>query len=373
MRGKFLALLASTAFVLGSCGGGGGSVSMPEGSNATVTVSLSPGATVTKTVTVDLPDPETGDVGVDVLWLVDLSGSFYDDISTWQNNTEAIVNALKSRISDLRVGLASFVDAPCSNFGDPGDYGYKLELPLTSNFTAFAEKVDNLTIYNGDDYPEAQLEAMYQAITGEGVTCNGTCVNATINATTPGWGDGRIHLLVVSTDAAFHRPTDTGYDGTPYPYPANVTDVLQAANRTGVSVSFLFAGYDYDWDGNVTAEDIYQIEPATGEIANATQGIVYAMSSNSSEIVDALANLANSTVGNATVELVPVGDTYGVIASISPSVVTGVDLTSTDTLNFTVTFTAPAGTTLPSSIDFYLVVKIEGSEIYRIPVHVVIT
>lgn len=302
-----------------------------------------------------------------------MSGSFGDDLFTWQNNTEAIVNALKTKISDLRVGLASFVDAPCSGFGYDGDYGYKLELPLTSNFTVFAEKVDNLTIYSGSDYPESQLEAMYQAITGEGVTCNGTCENATINATIPGWGDGRIHLLVVSTDAAFHRPTDTGYDGTPYPYPANVTDVLEAANETGVSISFLFAGYDYDWDGNVTVNDIYQTEPATGEIANATHGIVYTMSSNSSEIVEALESLANATVGDATVELVPVGDTYGIIASISPSVLTGIDLTSTDKVNFTVTFTAPAGTSLPSSIDFYLVVRIEGSEIYRIPVHVVIS
>ncbi|WP_457567317.1 hypothetical protein [Desulfurobacterium sp.] len=326
-------------------------------------------------MTVDLPDPESGDVGVDVLWLVDLSGSFGDDIATWQNNTSAIVNALKTKISDLRVGLASFVDAPCGDFGSylSGDYGYKLEVPLTSNFTQFSERIGNLTIYSGSDTPESQLEAMYQAITGEGVVCNGTCANATINATDPGWGAGRIHLLVVSTDAPFHRPTDVDWSGIQYPYPANVTDVLAAANETGVSISFLFAGYDYDWDGNTTVTDIYQIEPATGEIANATHGIVYTMSANSSEIVEALESLANATVGNATIELVPVGDTYGIVASISPSVLTGIDLTSTDKVDFTVTFSAPSGTTLPSSIDFYLVVKVEGSEIYRIPVHVVIS
>ncbi|OMH39855.1 hypothetical protein [Desulfurobacterium indicum] len=69
MRYKLLAVAASAAFIFGSCGGGGESVSIPEGSNATVTVSLSPGVTVAKTVTVDLPDPETGDVGVDVVLL----------------------------------------------------------------------------------------------------------------------------------------------------------------------------------------------------------------------------------------------------------------------------------------------------------------
>ncbi|OMH39853.1 hypothetical protein [Desulfurobacterium indicum] len=68
------------------------------------------------------------------MWLVDLSGSFGDDLFTWQNNTEAIVNALKTKISDLRVGLASFVDAPCSGFGYDGDYGYKLELGCVNNF-----------------------------------------------------------------------------------------------------------------------------------------------------------------------------------------------------------------------------------------------
>ncbi len=76
MRGKFLTVAASAAFIFASCGGGGGTVSAPPGANGTVSVTLSPGATVTKTITVDLPDSETGDVGVDVLWLVDLSGSF---------------------------------------------------------------------------------------------------------------------------------------------------------------------------------------------------------------------------------------------------------------------------------------------------------
>ncbi len=360
-----LMLVASTAALFAGCGGGEESSSVPEIGNETVSVSIAPGETVSKTITVDLPDPETGDVGVDVMWLVDLSGSFDDDLGTWQNSTREIVNTLSSRVADLRVGLASFVDAPCDDFGSIGDYGYKLNLPVTANFTAFEEAVNSTGIYYGGDWRESQLEAMYQAITGEGVTCNGTCEDATINATVPGWGDKRIHLLIVSTDAPFHRPTDIGWYGTPYPYPANVTDVINAAEEEGVSIHFLYSG-------KYSVENVYAEEPATGEIANATIGSVSILSSDSSEIVERLSEIVNSTVSSATISIVPSGDTYGLVAEISPSELTAIDLTTTDKVTFTITFTAPEGTTLPSSVDFDLVVKVEGSPIYTIPVHVVL-
>ncbi|MDX1746532.1 MAG: S8 family serine peptidase, partial [Halobacteriales archaeon] len=197
---------------------------------------------VVQEVTIDLPDPVEGEVGADVMFNVDLSGSFFDDLSTFQSQASAIVGALQTSLSDLRVGVTSFVDAPCESFGDPGsgDYGHNLDLALTNDFDAFQAILDALEIYWGADGPESQLESMYQTMTGaglvveEGSECDGV---ADIPGSTPGWAVDRLRFVMHSTDAQFHRPSDAGY-----PYPTSVADVITTATETGTRIYVLDSG-----------------------------------------------------------------------------------------------------------------------------------
>jgi len=323
---------------------GGGGSPRPE-----VVVELPRGGSVTREVTVRLPDPESGELGADVMWLVDLSASFGDDLANWQAQTHAIADALQRVVSNLRVGLASFVDAPCGEFGGASDYGYKLELALTDDVAALGGRVDGLNIYNGWDDPESQLEAMYQAMTGAGrrVTVSG-CEGASIPASDPGWGSERLRFLLVSTDAAFHTPADAGY-----PYPTSVADVIDTARRLGVRIVFFNSG---------------ELDPAAEEIAAATGGAIFNVGADSSELVDAIDAAVNGAVTHAEVRLVPVGD-RGLVSRIDPER-QEVDLRTTRSLSFQVTFT-DAGVSA-GEVRFNLEVRVNGSLIATIPVLVVL-
>ncbi|WP_457638513.1 hypothetical protein [Oceanithermus sp.] len=345
-------LALSIAFVLSSCG----LISLP-GVEGGIEINIPAGGSVTQDVTVTLPDPSSGSLGADVMWLVDLSGSFDDNLETWQNQTKDIESALKAVIPNLHVGLSSFVDAPCSDFGypgddyDPSDYGYKLNLALTDNFSEFENAVDGLSIYYGGDEPEAQLEAMYQAVTGDGYEVSSGCSGASIPATEPGWSTDRLKFLLVSTDASFHRPTDVGSDGVSYPYPATVEDVINTANDNGVTIFFFNSG---------------SIDTAASDIASQTSGAVFDVGGDSTGLIDAISEAAGGAITDAEVMLVPVDD-RGMVSNITPASIK-VDLTSTREIKFTVTFT-DAGIS-SGSVDFKLVVKINGSVVDEIPVRV---
>lgn len=316
-----------------------------SGSGEIIQVDLPSGGTIQRTVTVPLPDPGTGALGADVMWLVDLSGSFMDDLSTWKSQAEDIANALASEVSDVRFGLSSFVDAPCSSFGSAGDYGYRLELSLTRNKSNFVAAVQALSLYDGNDWPESQLEAMYQAMTGEGREVTGSCAGATIPPSEPGWISGRLRFLLVSTDATFHRPSDSGY-----PYPTTPDDVIRVAKDMGVRIFFLDGG---------------GIDSEAARIASETGGSVYSVGSGSGEIVSAIRDALGSSIVSAEVKLIPVGD-RGLVARIEPDKAT-VNLRTTREITFTVTFTDPG---LSGIVYFILEVRVNGAVIANIPVAV---
>src|SRR5690606_13151664 len=75
---------------------------------------------------------------------------------------------------------------------------------------------------HGQDGPEAQLPALYQLATGEGIVVDGYTLPAGQNAQ---FRDGAVKLIFVWTDNSFHRPSDEG--GT-YPGTVDVNDVAQA-------------------------------------------------------------------------------------------------------------------------------------------------
>lgn len=320
-------------------------------SDADIVVSLADGESTVRTVTVELPDPTEGEIGGDVFFLFDLSGSFGDDLSTFRTQANNIAGTLSDSFSDLRLGLGSFIDAPCRGFGRSSDFGYELNLSLPEGagdmVTAFGDALDAAVLGNGGDNPESQLEGIRQSITGDGVVVdpgNTSCAGvADIPPSSPGYSPERLRFLVVSTDASFHTPADTSY-----PYPTSEEDVINLLQETSTTAFFLNSG---------------STDAAADRIAAATGGAVFDLSADSSEVVATIGNALSTSINDVEVRLVASED--GFVSNVSPDSAS-VSLVDTSSLAFDVTF-SPTVATLPEDqvFNFDLVVSAGGAEIDR--------
>jgi len=129
---------------------------------------------------------------VDIVLLEDLSGSFGDDLPIIKDIAPGIWTALTMVSDSVQIGVASFVDKPFSPYGISSDYVFSVNQALTSDETTFTNAVNALTIHNGGDYSEAQLEALLQT------------AKQTANV---GWrdDDAAVRYVVISTDATYHE------------------------------------------------------------------------------------------------------------------------------------------------------------------------
>ena len=155
---------------------------------------------------------------VDVLFLLDLSGSFSDDLPVLKANFQSLLNDLVATTSPgSQFGVASFVDFPFSPYGTPpNDYTYKVDLALTTNTANVTSTINGLTTYDGFDLPQNQYEAIYQAITGEGVDLNGDGLFTGVGEVAPSsighFNPGVPLFILLFTDATFHNPdTESAY------------------------------------------------------------------------------------------------------------------------------------------------------------------
>ncbi len=307
-------------------------------------------------VTVGVPDPEAGELGGDFMILFDRSGSYGDDLATFRREVNDIELALADSFSNFRIGLGSFVDAPCRDFGSGSDFGYELNLPISPP-GMLQETLNELDIRYGNDEPESQLEAMRQAMTGEGHIVNAdlfpSCApSANIMATSPNWAENRVKFLLVSTDASFHRPSETTY-----PYQTTVQDVIDLASESKTTILFLNSG-SADLDSH--------------QIATATGGSVSDLGSASQEVVSRLKSAVASTITSVEVGMKAVGAGSEFVTFIEPEQI-DLNLLEDRTINFQVTLIPD----LPSADEdrvytFELVTETQGAEISRLVVELTV-
>lgn len=135
----------------------------------------------------DPKNPKNLPFTVDIMWLIDTTGSTSSGQNAPITRDQAIANSrqLKEKCPQVafRFGLASVGDYPIDPFGDPGDKPYDLNSPLSSSFSGWS-----LTPFSGNDTPEAQLDAALQCLSDNSV----------------GWS-GRLKIMVLATDATFHQ------------------------------------------------------------------------------------------------------------------------------------------------------------------------
>lgn len=285
---------------------------------SSVETMIPPGGSFEVEKTVHTPELPSS---LDVCLIVDLSGSYNDDLPNIKSLAPGLWDAIVAGgAADLQMGLASFVDYPFSPWGSSfsGDYAYRLDEDLTSDKTTWVNAVDAMITRSGGDFPESQYEAIYQAATGLGRDVD--TPGASPGDVDPGQGcsfrANATKVILLTTDASFHEAGDFG---TFFPYPgpseADVIGALTANDITVIGLKAPGAGAELD------------------ALAAATGGSVQTTSSNSSDIADAI--LAG--LGALTVEASMTSDCASPIStSFAPdtrTVLSGEDATFTETIS----------------------------------------
>ncbi|KAG8505085.1 Integrin beta-3 [Galemys pyrenaicus] len=181
------------------------------------------------------------DYPVDIYYLMDLSYSMKDDLSSIQNLGTKLASQMRKLTSNLRIGFGAFVDKPVSPYmyiSPPAAlknpcydmkttclpmFGYKHVLTLTDQVTRFNEEVKKQSVSRNRDAPEGGFDAIMQAtvcdVSSEGLGCQvwfshvkmGTEVAQLcrcLRAEKIGWRSDASHLLVFTTDAKTHIALD---------------------------------------------------------------------------------------------------------------------------------------------------------------------
>ena len=97
----------------------------------------------------------------DVMFLIDKTGSMWDDIIAVQSGLTSIIAALPS---NCRLGLASYGDLVADSvWGWGGNDWYDFE-DLTLNHSNIQSLVNNLSTTGGEDIPESVFDGLYRTI-----------------------------------------------------------------------------------------------------------------------------------------------------------------------------------------------------------------
>lgn len=151
---------------------------------------------------------------LDVHLNVDTTGSFNGEIDNLKTTIGSVViPQLRSRVSDLAMGVSRFADFPISPFGRNSDQPYNLLTPVTLDLGRVASAVFSLDmpLQNGGDPAEAWGEALWQVATGRGYPGVGA-------------GDSRGSISQYFNTAGLTAPGGVGFRNGSARVVVNVTD-----------------------------------------------------------------------------------------------------------------------------------------------------
>lgn len=279
--------------------------------------------------TIEVTVPDSGVTALDLVFLVDQSSSYGDDIDTLQAQANTIIQDLESRNIDIQYAVVGFSDFPISPYGISTDREFNLLQDLTDDEVAARNAIDLLDqplLLGGFTFPEGQYEALFRS------------------ATELSFRDGALPVIVLATDADFHNSdVEPNYPGT------GRLETIATLKERGVKVIGLLSG-----TSSTAAERLE-------ELAVETDGAFFRLDSSSSEIAQAIADAVEAAVRLADISLEIVsGGPW--IESISPAVVN--DVLPGETATFTVEFVgqkAPSIFSDDNDYDAYIWARSNGT------------
>lgn len=214
---------------------------------------------------------------IDVNLLVDLSGSFADDLPSFKVQVPQLIDDLAAQFSGqfgIKFSLGTFQDYPIAPFGSAalGDVAYHLLEDFNkqdnpdNNAGVVKKAIADLSTVSGSggDDPQSQLAALFQTVTGAGQVIAAPNAGASITGQKAHFRQGATKIILLFTDAGFHNPGDPGDPPASIPYPGPSFDDTVAAIKAvdppmviGIS------------SGGGGVSDLQHIAAATGALAPA--------------------------------------------------------------------------------------------------------
>ncbi len=191
----------------------------------------------------------------DVFLLADTSASMAGTLANVQRTVasarDGLIDRLSVSIPDVWIGGGQQEDLPLGAYGDAPAEPLRLAIGMTApeRRSEVATALGAMTIHEGGDTPEAQTEALYQLVTGEGGhwahTSGESYVLPPLAAACIAGGSGApcfrqsaLPIIVHFTDACSHAgppgedPACTAYEGVD-PAPHSWSDMVRVLERRG--------------------------------------------------------------------------------------------------------------------------------------------
>lgn len=195
----------------------------------------------------------------DILFLIDVTSSMGPELDTVRARLgDRLAPAIYARIPNTQLAVATFADFAIGEFGLRDDVPFKLFAPMTEDLAQVQAAMDEITLGNGNDIAESQVEALFQAATGvglRGLDARGAevmWVPISLGCPRGGFGypcfrDDALPVIFLITDAPFHNGPrgENSYlptlGGTPVAYYAGA---IAALNEHGIRVIGFWSGDD---------------------------------------------------------------------------------------------------------------------------------
>lgn len=179
---------------------------------------------------------------VDLVFLLDASGSMDDEIENIRTRLRTrVVPGVRAAIPDAAFGVALLGEFPVSPYGPPEVEPYRLRTPITRDLSQVESALSNTPSWGNYDEPEAQVEAMYQVATGEGLA---PFIPPSLGC--PSGGSGGVcfrpealPVILLITDAPFHDGPPGVSPVAPYdldPAPHGYAEAVAALRGRGALV-----------------------------------------------------------------------------------------------------------------------------------------
>lgn len=347
-----------------------------------------------------------GASGLDIALVLDTTCSMGGPISAL--DVAAVADGARG-LGDTRWSFATYQDYAYGSYGSPGaDLPFRLEAQMTDDVDAVQSVVDVTTVRSGADGPESGMEALYQAITGNGydMDCDGRFdTNADVPPFVAAPGDSFHGAVDGSYDASVSGTGSrggVGFRASAQPVVVLITDnYLRDPDASIPTVTGAPGGCSDDagsvavveaavatntWIVGVLVNGLTLAEPQFDALADATgfhvdsdgdgradDTPVYVAGPTdlNARIVDALEDVAAASGAASatydTVALVVESDPYGVVSAVTPA--TFSDFRPGDTLTFTLALDG-ISTDRPIETTIVLAVLADGEVVDRVEVDV---